>query len=253
MTIKIYSKEDQAYGAFNGGEIIENKPLGFPQDGGELRPYSNIFYWANAVAKKDSTIGLHPHQGFEILSFVLEGRIRHYDTKMDEWKWLSAGDVQVIQSGSGISHAEHMESGGRMFQIWVDPNLNQTLNKDARYSDFTADMFEAEKHDGYEETKYTGSADKLVLDAESVDFGRVKIYGNPYRFPLDAKCIYSIYVLNGSLRIEGKQVNEHDFILIADGNDELPISGEGEFFYIISPKKPSYSTYAELIQERMRR
>ena len=53
MAIKIYSKEDQASGAFNGGEIVENKPLGFPQDGGELRPYSNIFYWANAVARSN--------------------------------------------------------------------------------------------------------------------------------------------------------------------------------------------------------
>ena len=42
---------------------------------------SNLFYWAHATATKDSTIGLHPHKGFEILTYVLKGKIRHYDLK----------------------------------------------------------------------------------------------------------------------------------------------------------------------------
>ena len=35
--IKHYNINNQAYGEFNGGDIIENKPLGFPQDGGKLK------------------------------------------------------------------------------------------------------------------------------------------------------------------------------------------------------------------------
>ena len=30
--IKHYNISNQAYGEFNSGDIIENKPLGFPQD-----------------------------------------------------------------------------------------------------------------------------------------------------------------------------------------------------------------------------
>ena len=82
MAIEIIPKDQQASGQFNGGQIIENKPIGFPQDGGNVRPYSNLFYWAYAEAVEESTIGLHPHQGFEIMSFVLKGAIRHYDTKL---------------------------------------------------------------------------------------------------------------------------------------------------------------------------
>ena len=36
MAISIFSKEDQASGNFNFGEIKEKKPIGFPQDGGSL-------------------------------------------------------------------------------------------------------------------------------------------------------------------------------------------------------------------------
>ena len=48
MSISIYTKKNQADGNFNYGEILEKKPIGFPQDGGKLKPYSNLFYWAHA-------------------------------------------------------------------------------------------------------------------------------------------------------------------------------------------------------------
>ena len=69
MSIEIYPISLQAKGNFNNGEILENKPIGFPSDGGKLKPYSNLFYWAHAwTNSKKSTIGLHPHRGFGISS-----------------------------------------------------------------------------------------------------------------------------------------------------------------------------------------
>ena len=86
MPIAIYNKDEQVSGNFNNGEILEKKPIGFAHDGGKLKPYSNLFYWADAwTPNSKSTIGLHPHQGFEICSFVIKGSIRHYDTKQNKW------------------------------------------------------------------------------------------------------------------------------------------------------------------------
>ena len=48
MSVIIFNKKEQASGNFNNGDILEKKPIGFPQDGGKLKPYSNIFYWADA-------------------------------------------------------------------------------------------------------------------------------------------------------------------------------------------------------------
>ena len=71
MSVEIFTKEQQARGSFNNGEILEYKPIGFPQDGGFLKPYSNLFYWAHAwTPGEKSTIGLHPHQGFETVSYT---------------------------------------------------------------------------------------------------------------------------------------------------------------------------------------
>ena len=139
--IKIYPKKSQAYGEFNNGEIIENKPIGFPQDNGPVKPYSNLFYWAFAEANNESTIGLHPHKGFEIVSFVLSGSIDHYDTKINKWLTLKKGDVQLIKSGSGIYHSEKLHKHSSIFQIWFDPNISKSITIPPQYQDFKSNNF----------------------------------------------------------------------------------------------------------------
>ena len=140
--IQVIPKKDQVSGAFNNGEILEKKPIGFPQDGGETKPYSNLFYWAHAwTTNKSSTIGLHPHQGFEICSFVLKGYINHFDTKLNSWIRLEEGDVQVIRSGNGISHSEEIGENSEIFQIWFDPDISKTLLNVATYDDYKLDDF----------------------------------------------------------------------------------------------------------------
>ena len=126
--LEIVAKKSQAYGEFNNGEIIENKPIGFPSDGGKIKAYSNLFYWAHAKAKFDSKIGLHPHKGFEIITYVIDGEIKHYDTLIKKWINLKKGDVQIIQAGSGISHSEFLKKNSAIFQIWLDPNIYVSIN-----------------------------------------------------------------------------------------------------------------------------
>ena len=43
MSIQLLKLEDQAKGAFDGMKILENKPIGFPQDGGIQQPIQICF------------------------------------------------------------------------------------------------------------------------------------------------------------------------------------------------------------------
>ena len=81
MNVRVFTKEKQCIGGFNHGAIVENKPIGFPQDNGSLNPYSALFYWAHAYTDSGSTIGLHPHRGFEIATYIIRGIIKHFDSK----------------------------------------------------------------------------------------------------------------------------------------------------------------------------
>ena len=168
MILKTFKISDQAKGSFNGGEILENKPIGFPQDRGKLKPYSNLFYWAHAwTTGKKSTIGLHPHQGFEICSFVLRGKINHFDSKQNKWIPLSKGDVQIIRAGNGISHAEELDKNSEIFQIWFDPNLENSLKNSASYDDYSVSQFKIKnKNNGSSTTIIKGEGSPMRMDTE---------------------------------------------------------------------------------------
>ncbi len=250
MSVKVIPKEQQGYGAFNGGEIIENKPIGFPNDGGEGKPFSNLFYWAYAEARTDSTIGLHPHQGFEIMSFVLRGNIRHFDTKLNAWQALSEGDVQIIRAGNGISHAEHMEKDAVMFQIWVDPDLNRTLAQEASYDDYKAADFPIDEKEHYRIRKFTGNGGPLRMDAPGMLIYEIE-YENDFEHLLENEKIAAIYVRTGLLKINDEAAKQDDFVLISDTqNLRIKSSTSGKLFVIEAPATLTYKTYAQIMAEK---
>ncbi|MBV8537962.1 MAG: pirin family protein [Alphaproteobacteria bacterium] len=64
----------------------------------------------------------HPHRGFETVTYMLAGRMRHRDNKGNEGL-LTAGSVQWMTAGRGIVHSEMPEQEeGLMqgFQLWVN-------------------------------------------------------------------------------------------------------------------------------------
>lgn len=71
-------------------------------------------------------LGPHPHRGFEPVTFLYQGGIRHKDSLGNEGI-LEAGDIQWMTAGRGIIHSERasdffMENGGTIegIQLWVN-------------------------------------------------------------------------------------------------------------------------------------
>jgi len=247
MPVQIIPKEKQGYGAFNGGEIVENKPIGFPQDHSSVRPYSNLFYWAHARAVQESTIGLHPHQGFEICSFVLAGEIRHYDTKLKEWRPLRAGDVQIIRAGNGISHSEWMGKDAEIFQIWFDPDLTKTLEKPASYDDYRASDFPVSDQNGLTLKTLAGPGSPFRMDTPGVEVLHLEIGSGTHTLPADPAKIYSAYVLAGEVTLNGAAAGKSDFALLSEVSAlELTSTAGATVFLIASPAQPGYRTYGQL-------
>jgi len=64
----------------------------------------------------------HPHRGFETVTYMLEGRMRHRDSAGHEGL-LTSGAVQWMTAGRGVIHSEMPEQEeGRMegFQLWLN-------------------------------------------------------------------------------------------------------------------------------------
>ncbi|TAM91093.1 MAG: pirin family protein [Candidimonas sp.] len=81
----------------------------------------------------------HPHRGFETVTYIIDGHMRHRDHLGNEGD-LRAGGVQWMTAGRGIVHEEmpQQENGLlRGFQIWLNLPAAQKMQP-AHYRDIPA-------------------------------------------------------------------------------------------------------------------
>lgn len=66
---------------------------------------------------------MHPHEDFEILSYVVDGELTHADS-LGNQHTLKRGQVQYMSAGTGITHSEHNWGSHtlRFLQIWFFPD-----------------------------------------------------------------------------------------------------------------------------------
>ncbi len=98
----------------------------------------------------------HPHRGIETVTYVLDGEVAHGDT-LGNSGVIRAGDVQWMNSGSGIIHQEMPQRTDRSlsgFQLWVNLPAREKMSVPA-YRGLTA-------HDIPEVTTDTGDRVKIV-------------------------------------------------------------------------------------------
>lgn len=127
MHIQVFSAEQQGVGAFDGGNFIEQRAISFPREKTAVDRVGPLFYWAWGHATNVAEIGMHPHKAFEIVTYVIEGRVEHRDS-LGSLETVTDGGAQVIQAGSGVSHAEAFRNAGtEAMQIWFEPHLSQTV------------------------------------------------------------------------------------------------------------------------------
>jgi len=90
----------------------------------------------------------HPHRGFETVTYLLAGRMRHEDST-GHGGVIEAGGIQWMSAGRGIIHSEMPEQEhGRLagFQLWV--NLPSRLKMSPPdYREFPADDIPEEIRD----------------------------------------------------------------------------------------------------------
>jgi redox-sensitive bicupin YhaK (pirin superfamily) len=82
----------------------------------------------------------HPHRGFETVTYMLDGRMRHRDNHGHEGV-LVPGSVQWMTAGRGIVHSEMPEQQqGRMrgFQLWLNLPARDKMTE-PKYQEFGPD------------------------------------------------------------------------------------------------------------------
>ena len=151
----------------------------------------------------------HPHRGFETVTIMLEGRVKHADSVGNQGV-IEAGDVQWMTAGRGIIHSEMPErADGRLrgFQLWV--NLPGKLKMTSpRYQDVRASRIASSSGNGTivrviagESQGVKGAADTLT----PVRLLDVAIEANAafeIGVPDEHACF--VYVYEGDARVAGR-------------------------------------------------
>lgn len=111
----------------------------------------------------DQGFPMHPHRGFEIVSYMLDGGMAHEDS-LGVTNTATENDAMRITAGEGIRHSEFPAGGSGCtgLQLWVNlPRDQKDTTPD--YADVTAAELPTEHRDGATVTTVIGDGSPLDL------------------------------------------------------------------------------------------
>lgn len=162
----------------------------------------------------------HPHRGFETVTYMLAGQMRHRDNAGNEGV-IRAGGVQWMTAGRGIIHSEMPEQeDGLMWgtQLWVNLPQRDKMTAPA-YREFTAAEIPLERRDGNIEIRAIAGKSGAVVDRPTEPiYLDVTLPANT-AFSEDVPKTHSafVFVLDGSLWIEGLELQSRTMAILGDG------------------------------------
>ncbi|MFA7399536.1 MAG: pirin family protein [Sideroxydans sp.] len=189
----------------------------------------------------------HPHRGFETITYMLAGRMRHRDSAGHEGL-LGDGGVQWMTAGSGVIHSEIPEQeDGVMegFQLWL--NL-PAKNKMAApwYKDFASgDIPEYVTAEGVtvrviagESNGVTGAVTREVTEPVYLDIHLPA--GASFSTALPASHNAFIYTYRGAAQVAGTQVDVQRMGILSntEGADGITVSAAEPTRLILVAGKP---------------
>jgi redox-sensitive bicupin YhaK (pirin superfamily) len=255
MQALVYTPAMQGIGEFDGGRIREQKPIGFPGEGAVIKRVGPLFYWAWAFASEEAMIGLHPHQGFEIMTYVVEGSAFHGDT-LGTKSTVGAGGAQVMQTGSGVSHQEKVGANAELFQIWFEPELTDAIKRQPTYRQHEHEDFPIESHAaGYQVKTVIGSGAPVELVTDIKMWDVAVNNGSTYKQKVASGYTLTALAIRGQGTWAESDIAKHpidfhhkDFIIGAATEDtefEITSSGDGDLRLILIevPTNVSYPLY----------
>lgn len=190
----------------------------------------------------------HPHRGFETVTYMLQGRIRHRDSAGHEGL-VSDGGVQWMTAGRGVIHSELPEqSAGRMagFQLWLNLPARDKMREPA-YQDVQGPDVPEFEHDGIkvrviagESHGVKGAVQRPVTEPLYLDLHLPP--GARFEQPLPATHNAFVFVYQGALRFDtGCQVLSGRMAILANtpGSDGVRLqAGDAPTRAILVAGKP---------------
>ncbi|HEY0587702.1 MAG TPA: pirin family protein [Pseudoduganella sp.] len=189
----------------------------------------------------------HPHRGFETVTYMLTGRMRHRDSAGNEGL-LASGGVQWMTAGRGVIHSEMPEqSEGLMegFQLWLNLPAKDKMQQ-PWYKDFQAGEIPvvntengatvrviAGESQGVAGAVQREATEPLYID---VELPAGEVFSQAIRAGHNA----FIYTYRGEVTVDGKAVPAQSMAILANnaGADGVTIKAGPDSRFILLSGKP---------------
>lgn len=155
----------------------------------------------------------HPHRGFETITYMISGRMRHKDSAGNEGL-VENGGVQWMTAASGVIHSEIPEQeDGDMegFQLWLNLPAKDKM-RDPWYKDFQkADLPQFMTDSGANVTVIAGESHGIqgAVTREVTEPTYLDIHlpaGSRFSHVIPADHNAFVFVYRGSARISDQQI-----------------------------------------------
>jgi redox-sensitive bicupin YhaK (pirin superfamily) len=180
----------------------------------------------------------HPHRGFETVTYMLDGRMRHRDNHGHEGM-LGPGSVQWMTAGRGIVHSEMpQQQEGRMrgFQLWLNLPARDKMTE-PKYQEFGPDRIPVATPQAGVSVKVIagevgavkGPISQPATDPTYLDVALQA--GAQYVHPLPRQHASFMYVYEGSVRVaagaEESVVKAGELAVLSEGT-EVRLAGDSK-------------------------
>jgi redox-sensitive bicupin YhaK (pirin superfamily) len=186
----------------------------------------------------------HPHRGFETVTYMLDGRMRHRDNHGHEGV-LVPGSVQWMTAGRGIVHSEMPEQQeGRMrgFQLWLNLPARDKMTE-PKYQEFGPERIPVAtpapgvsvKVIAGEVGAVRGPISQPATDPTYLDVGLTS--GSSYVHTVPEQHSAFMYVFEGAIRVGAQVVSAGAMAVLGEGA-EIRLTAEKDSRAILVAGKP---------------
>ena len=186
----------------------------------------------------------HPHRGFETVTYMLEGSMKHKDHMGNEGI-LNPGSVQWMTAGRGVLHSEMpMQEDGRLhgFQLWVNLPAKEKM-QDAAYNEFPKESVPVTFFGNNSQAKIIagafnnngdivqGPVTGVTVKPDYFDIFLRK--GDSIKIASDSNKRVLLYVYEGSILVENKSLNAQQLGMLSEGESvEITAAQDSRLLYL---------------------
>ncbi|MGP1310048.1 MAG: pirin family protein [Phycisphaerales bacterium] len=175
------------------------------------------------IVKPAMGFGRHPHDNMEIVTYVLDGALKHGDS-LGTGSVIRPGEIQRMSAGSGIEHSEINASTTepvRLLQIWIEPAERDI---DPSYEQKTLPDLRGRL---VEIASPTGGEHAVTVHTDARIFATRLSAGESASLDLASGRRAWVQVARGSMTVNGQTLREGDGAAI-EGESSISLGGVDE-------------------------